>query len=500
VNLKNNIQSNKKEHPFDFLIALKSLLSELKARNLYEDVSFCFVRLARSVTLFSLRTADQETESIIIRKLVNEKFYHEILINSEPLDDRNIELIERRTRKEQFISRISGSLPIDETVICGKVNQPLCSVIIPVYNTEKYLDKCLSSIRKQTENNLEIICVNDGSEDGSLDILKKHAATDPRITVVSQQNSGLSCARNTGIKHATGQYIYFMDSDDVLREDAIKILTQLMLDKNLDTVFFDADTFYDEQVTDEEKKSIYNPSYRRNHEYEGVYSGRTIADEMIRNQEYYVSACLQINRREFLTEHKNYFEPWILYEDNPFTFRNILYAERVSYINEPFFQRRIRKNSIMTTKRTYLNSYSYFICYMRMMKELLNYNATEPVPDTLLQLPDNVLYSSRDIYMKLSEDDQFGDEFLTGLTRGLFRKEIVDYCRNLKEHSELSRTCEEMKEESEIMKSEIEKQKDEIRFNQMLYRDMKNSLSFKIGSATTAVPRKIRDLLKMIIK
>ena len=93
---------------------------------------------------------------------------------------------------------------------------PEISIIIPVYNVEKYLDECLNSAANQTFENIEIICVNDGSTDGSLEILESHASKDKRIRIISQENKGVSSARNEGLDAARGKYIYFMDSDDYM--------------------------------------------------------------------------------------------------------------------------------------------------------------------------------------------------------------------------------------------------------------------------------------------
>lgn len=93
------------------------------------------------------------------------------------------------------------------------------SVIVPVYNAEKYLDKCLNSLRDQTYQNLEIICVNDGSTDGSLNVLREHADKDRRIRIICQENSGSATARNTGLEAATGDWITFTDNDDWLDPD-----------------------------------------------------------------------------------------------------------------------------------------------------------------------------------------------------------------------------------------------------------------------------------------
>jgi len=108
------------------------------------------------------------------------------------------------------------------------MSEPLVSVIIPVYNVEKYLPKCLDSVWKQTYRNWEAFCVNDGSTDGSLKILEKYAAADVRFKVINQKNGGVSSARNAGLDKAAGEYVYFMDSDDFispwLLETAVEII------------------------------------------------------------------------------------------------------------------------------------------------------------------------------------------------------------------------------------------------------------------------------------
>ena len=99
------------------------------------------------------------------------------------------------------------------------------SVIIPVYNVEKFLRDCIESVINQTLSDIEIICINDGSPDNSIDILNEYASIDPRITVISQENRGLSVARNRGMRLAKGKYLYFIDSDDKLLDpDALEVL------------------------------------------------------------------------------------------------------------------------------------------------------------------------------------------------------------------------------------------------------------------------------------
>lgn len=99
------------------------------------------------------------------------------------------------------------------------MDKPLVSIVIPVYNAAKYLERSIGSVRKQTYENLEVICVDDGSKDESLQMLKGYAAEDPGIKVISKENGGSSSARNAGLKVATGKYIGFIDADDYIETD-----------------------------------------------------------------------------------------------------------------------------------------------------------------------------------------------------------------------------------------------------------------------------------------
>ena len=113
---------------------------------------------------------------------------------------------------------------------------PKISVIITVYNVEKYLSRCLDSVVNQTFKDLEIICVNDGSTDNSAEILDRYASKDKRIIIINQKNGGLSAARNTGLRHASGQYIGFVDSDDWIDIDYYECLVGLAEKNNADIV------------------------------------------------------------------------------------------------------------------------------------------------------------------------------------------------------------------------------------------------------------------------
>ena len=139
---------------------------------------------------------------------------------------------------------------------------PLVSVIIPVYNTEEYVYNTIESIRNQTLKNIEIIIINDGSTDNSLEIINGCSKNDERIKVYSQKNAGQSAARNVGIKIAKGKYLYFMDSDDFLEKDALLDCYKISEENELDFVTFDADILI-------EKKNSYHPNITYNRSKNG---------------------------------------------------------------------------------------------------------------------------------------------------------------------------------------------------------------------------------------
>lgn len=224
-------------------------------------------------------------------------------------------------------------------------NQALISVIIPVYNVEKYLHECVDSVLKQTYKNLEIILVDDGSIDSSGKICDEYAEKDSRITVIHQKNSGLSLARNKGLSESAGKYVYFLDSDDYIIENTLQNLTDIAEKDNSDIVFFDAVSFAD--TDDFEVKQ----NYIRKNKYK-TDTGYNILTLMTENGEYHSAVPLLFFKKSFLSDNEISFIPNILYEDMVFTYQTLCKASVVSQCTEAFYHRRYRKNSIMTSSKT----------------------------------------------------------------------------------------------------------------------------------------------------
>lgn len=232
---------------------------------------------------------------------------------------------------------------------------PSVSVIIPVYNTASYLRKTLCSITQQTLREIEIIIINDGSTDESLSIIRELAARDKRIKIFTQPNQGLSVTRNTGIEATSGEFIYFMDSDDLLDTDALEQCYLKCKEQQLDFVFFNAECFSDGNI------ELRKYQYQRTQKIEDkVWDGKELLKYQDETWTYRSSACLTFTRTEFLKRNHITFYPHILHEDELYTALLYLNALRVGYIDKAFFKRRIREHSITTNQFSKRNIKGYF--------------------------------------------------------------------------------------------------------------------------------------------
>lgn len=240
------------------------------------------------------------------------------------------------------------------------------SVIIPVYNGEEYLKECLDSVLRQSVADMQIICVNDGSTDGSAAILAEYEAKDPRIEIIAQPNQGLSSARNRGIKNARGKYIQFLDCDDRLADGALAKLYELAEANKLDILYYDGIAFCDETKTDESELARYSQLYLCKVPIIGVVSGLEMFEKLYYGKSYRASACLQMIRRDFLIEKQISFYEGILYEDNLFTLTSMTQALRTGYCHQAFYERRVHVGSIVTSRKNFQHVRSYVLAYIEL--------------------------------------------------------------------------------------------------------------------------------------
>lgn len=219
------------------------------------------------------------------------------------------------------------------------------SIIIPVYNVEKYLEECLNSVISQSYDDYEIICINDASTDNSYNILKKYIETNKNIIVLNNEiNKGLSYSRNRGITEAKGEYIIFVDSDDYIVENALCELDAVLQNNSVDVLNFNY-TVRKEGIWSNEREYLSDNVFKENLEIISGYQWITDAEE---NNALNVMVCNRVFNRLFLLENKIWFYEGILHEDILFYLNVFFRAKRVMTTDKYIYIYRRRDGSIST--------------------------------------------------------------------------------------------------------------------------------------------------------
>lgn len=212
------------------------------------------------------------------------------------------------------------------------------SFIVPVYNTEKYLDKCLNSLVNQTYKDFDIVIINDGSKDNSQNIIDKYVDKYDFIKCIKQKNSGLSVARNNGLKKCRGKFVLFIDSDDYIEKDTLKKIDD-SINEDTDLLRF--------QLFIEDELGVSKINYFEKEFFN--LNGRE-AFEMISSYRFVELACLYVYRKEYLIDNNFYFKPNMYHEDFGLIPIVIYSADKVTSINNPLYHYIQRDESIMHNK------------------------------------------------------------------------------------------------------------------------------------------------------
>lgn len=243
---------------------------------------------------------------------------------------------------------------------------PLVSVIIPVYNQEKYLEQCMDSVLAQSLKEIEVLCVDDGSTDRSKEILKKYAEQDRRVHILCQENAGAGAARNHGLRNAKGKYLSFLDSDDFFEPDMLlKAYEQAEKDR-ADFVVFESDKY----LTDE-GKYIASPWTLRKADIPPYtpFSYRQLTDNIFKTMVGWAWDKLYLH--SFVTEQGLWFQEQRTTNDLLFVFSALTAAKRISVVYEVLaHQRRGNQNSLSNTReKSWDCFYNALIALRERLKE-----------------------------------------------------------------------------------------------------------------------------------
>lgn len=240
----------------------------------------------------------------------------------------------------------------------------LISIVVPVYNVEKYLSQCVESILDQTYKNLEIILVDDGSTDKSSIICDDYKLKDNRIKVIHKKNGGLSSARNMGIDATTGDYIMFIDSDDYyLSNNAISKIVENLCESNADILTFGLKKYFEDIDLLEDSKYIFDRNLIN------FNDKKQTLNYLVRNNLFIASACNKVIKNQFIKDNDLRFREGFLSEDIEWSARLIIYSNVIDVLNESFYIYRQRKSSI--SKSTKKNKIDFLI---KNIELCLDYN------------------------------------------------------------------------------------------------------------------------------
>lgn len=243
---------------------------------------------------------------------------------------------------------------------------PKISVIVPVYNVEKYLEQCLDSIVNQTLKETEIIVVDDGSTDKSKNIISNYEKEFSNIIVIYQENKGVSIARNNALKKTSGEYVFYMDSDDFLELNCLELLYKKAKNTKADIVIYGHKEIY-------ESNNYYKESIVRLDIDEGRnYSGKEVGN-MILNCKFLGVVWNKLFKRENLIINGLYFEENRYVQDWYPVFVEIFKSQKVCFLNKALYNYRVR-NTSTTSKKTKKNIDDYYYAASNIIKYAINNN------------------------------------------------------------------------------------------------------------------------------
>lgn len=221
------------------------------------------------------------------------------------------------------------------------IKKKTVSIIVPVYNVEKYIDECVLSIINQTYKNLEIFLINDGSTDKSGDICDRYANTDSRIHVIHKENGGQSSARNTALNQITGEYLYFCDSDDYIELDTIERYVDIISNTNVDIVV-GSNVFFQSNTKNKKRVKLNEKLY--------IFDSIEALENMLSIKNISVSPWGKLYKANLYKEIR--FPVGKIYEDLATTPYVMAKSKEVAYINDHSYYYRVRKGSTIHTKAT----------------------------------------------------------------------------------------------------------------------------------------------------
>ena len=360
------------------------------------------------------------------------------------------------------------------------------SIIIPTYNVAEYLEECMDSVVRQTLQDIEIICINDGSTDGSLEILKRYAQNDKRIIIVDKENGGYGIGMNIGLDKATGEYIGIVEPDDFVPLNMYEDLYNIAEKENLD--FVKADFYRFKRSGNGNMDLVYNHLSKNEEDYNVVFNPSTDPKTLL----YIMNTWSGIYRRSFLEEYhiRHNETPGASFQDNGFFWQTFIYAKRAMIINKPYYMNR-RDNpnsSVHNPDKVYCINKEYDFIREILMQDKKIWNRFK------------YIYWVKKLSNYLATVKRIGEEYKREYIRAISK----EFCR-AEELGELKKdvfTEEQWKKLQFLMRDPEGFSYKVISSGTTAFETtyevdrIKNSTSYKLGRLLTKGPRKIKQKLK----
>ena len=369
---------------------------------------------------------------------------------------------------------------------------PKVSVIIPTYNVEPYLVKCMESITRQTLKDIEIICINDGSTDGSLKILQEYAAKDDRIKIVDKENGGYGIGMNIGLDMATGEYIGILEPDDYVAITMYEDLYKVAKDSDLD--FVKADFYRFQRGETGNMYLVYNHLSKNPEDYNKLFNPSETPEALL----YIMNTWSGIYKRDFIEKYgiRHNETPGASFQDNGFWFQTFVYGKRAMIIDTPYYRNR-RDNpnsSVKNPEKVYCMNVEYDhirdilmkdeeiwerFKYMYSVKKLHNYFAT------IRRISDE---------FKEEYIGRISEEFKRAQVKGELKEEVFD--EKLWKQLQLLMASPKKFYHEFVIEPQIRANANPDEDMRRKLDDIKNSTTYKVGKALMYLPCHVKELIK----
>lgn len=369
------------------------------------------------------------------------------------------------------------------------------SVILPIYNVSQYLRECLDSVVRQTLKELEIICVNDGSTDNSLEIIEEYAAKDERIVIITGPNGGYGKAMNKGLDRATGEYVGIVEPDDYVSLTMFEDLYRIAVENQLDMVKADFYRFERNEHGDMDMRYVYLDSTKQR------YGELLHPDQDPSIIRFTMNTWSGIYRRTMLDEHhiRHNETPGASYQDNGFFFQTMVYSKQAMIVNYPYYRNRQNNpnSSVNSREKVYCSNIEYAFIRNLLMQdkdiwERFKYIYAWKMFHNYLFTIDRIGEEFRVEYVtKISR------EFKEAMQRGEFKKDVFTALEWKKIMMILENPEEYLDKYASKSGNNLPFQQGGSRFARqeadLLRRELdmiKNSTTYKVGKIIMAVDRK----------